>query len=91
MISLVLTEDDLGKLCQIFLDLWNISETSVLEKFKRWLNAPDPSTNHNSARDKHLPGTGQWLLQKKEYVKWKKQANSFMWINGDCELTPHVP
>ncbi len=32
-------------------------------KFKKWLNAPDPSVSlsHNNAREKHLEGSGQWL------------------------------
>ena len=54
-------------------------------KFRNWLKAPDPSTNHNNARQKHHEATGQWLLQDERYVAWKKQPNSLLWINGTCE------
>ena len=53
-------------------------------KFKEWLNAPDPSINHNNIRKKHHKGTGQWLLDDERYVAWKEQSNSFLWINGIC-------
>ncbi|KAF8343374.1 ankyrin repeat-containing domain protein, partial [Amanita rubescens] len=52
------------------------------EKFKKWLAVPDPSINHNIAREKHHEGTCQWLLDDKRYISWKEQSNSFMWING---------
>ncbi|KAF8678526.1 hypothetical protein AX14_004715, partial [Amanita brunnescens Koide BX004] len=51
-------------------------------KFKRWLDAPDPSNTHITARYKYHKSTGQWLLEDDRYVNWKQQANSFMWING---------
>ena len=54
-------------------------------KFRKWLNVPDPSINHNNAREKHLKGSGQWLLEEKRYIEWKEKSNSFMWINGICE------
>ncbi|KAF8326443.1 ectomycorrhiza-induced ankyrin-domain/NACHT-domain-containing protein [Amanita rubescens] len=60
----------------------NINAEELLAKLKKWLNVPDPSVNHNNAREKHLEGSGQWLLGDKRYIKWKEQSNSFMWING---------
>ncbi|KAF8326451.1 ankyrin repeat-containing domain protein [Amanita rubescens] len=60
----------------------NINAEELLAKLKKWLNVPDPSVSHNNAREKHLEGSGQWLLRDKRYIKWKEQSNSFMWING---------
>ncbi|KAF8351877.1 ectomycorrhiza-induced ankyrin-domain/NACHT-domain-containing protein, partial [Amanita rubescens] len=60
----------------------NINAEELLAKLKKWLNVPDPSVSHNNAREKHLQGSGQWLLGDKRYIKWKEQSNSFMWING---------
>ncbi|KAF8351875.1 ectomycorrhiza-induced ankyrin-domain/NACHT-domain-containing protein [Amanita rubescens] len=60
----------------------NINAEELLAKFKKWLNVPDPSVSHNNAREKHLQGSGQWLLGDERYIKWKEQFNSFMWING---------
>ena len=63
-----------------------IPETIVLAaKFKKWLTAPDPSINHNSARKRYHKDTGQWLLGDERYVAWKEQPNSLIWINGICE------
>ncbi|KAF8713547.1 hypothetical protein AX14_012942 [Amanita brunnescens Koide BX004] len=60
----------------------NVNTEELLAKFKKWLNAPDPSTNHNNARKKYHEGTGQWLLEDGKYATWKQESNSFMWING---------
>ncbi|KAF8330209.1 ankyrin repeat-containing domain protein [Amanita rubescens] len=59
-----------------------VNDEEILGKFKKWLNAPDPSTNHNIARKKHHKNTGQWILEDERYVIWKQQPNSLMWING---------
>jgi hypothetical protein len=67
-----------------FCDGFIMAEISTIGKYKRWLNAPDPSTNHNIARKKHHKNTGQWILEDKRYVIWKQQPNSLMWINGIC-------
>ncbi|KAK2467970.1 hypothetical protein APHAL10511_000265 [Amanita phalloides] len=60
----------------------NINAEGGLAKFKKWLAAPDPSTNHNSARKKYHKDTGLWILADERYIAWKKQAGSFLWING---------
>ncbi|KAF8343377.1 ankyrin repeat-containing domain protein [Amanita rubescens] len=62
--------------------LYLVNREQLLEKFKKWLAVPDPSINHNIAREKHHKGTCQWLLDDKRYISWKEQSNSFMWING---------
>lgn len=62
-----------------------IAETPP-EKFKKWLHAPDPSTNHNSAREKRCGRTGQYVLEDDRYVTWKQNENSLLWIHGICEL-----
>lgn len=50
---------------------------------KRWLNAPDPWTNHALARERCAPNTGQWLLRSEEYVKWKSDhAPQHLWLHG---------
>ncbi|KAF8669599.1 hypothetical protein AX14_005997, partial [Amanita brunnescens Koide BX004] len=70
---------------QIIINGYNVPQGNteeLLAKFKKWLNVPDPSTNHNNARKKHHQGTGQWLLEDERYATWKQQSNSLMWING---------
>lgn len=53
-----------------------------LQKIQAWLSAPDPSNNLNKAREQRHQGTGQWFLDSEEYMKWKTDRNSFLWLNG---------
>ena len=94
MIHLVSTEEVLGRLsCEILhlsLYCFIMPETLLVGKFHKWLNAPDPSTNHNIARKKYHKNTGQWLLDDERYRIWKQQPNSFMWINGICKCCFYI-
>ncbi|KAM6495097.1 Ankyrin repeat-containing domain protein, partial [Amanita muscaria] len=49
---------------------------------KKWLGAPDPSINHNSALSKRHRETGNWLLAHCVYENWKTMMNSFLWFHG---------
>ncbi|KAG8753175.1 hypothetical protein FRC14_006356 [Serendipita sp. 396] len=48
----------------------------------RWFKGADPTTNHNAARKKHEPGTGEWLLDSEEFRVWMQEARKIMWLNG---------
>ncbi|KIK55236.1 hypothetical protein GYMLUDRAFT_878946 [Collybiopsis luxurians FD-317 M1] len=56
-------------------------EKDEKEKIKKWLNAPDCTMNYQAADDKRTEGTGQWILNDPEYIKWK-QSPSMLWIQG---------
>ena len=49
-----------------------------------WLKAPNPSDNHNNARQKQTPGTGAWLMQDDRYLKWKNadEGSPILWLHG---------
>ncbi|TVY93678.1 hypothetical protein LAWI1_G001865 [Lachnellula willkommii] len=50
-----------------------------------WLSKgiPDPSQEHNIARDKHEESTGSWLINdSNDYLGWLTAPNSFLWLNG---------
>ncbi|KAI7494306.1 hypothetical protein KC367_g8110 [Hortaea werneckii] len=47
-----------------------------------WLSAPDPWTNHRSARERHEPHTGDWLLQSPPYLDWKAGKTKHLLICG---------
>uniref|UniRef100_A0A8H7NI08 NACHT domain-containing protein n=1 Tax=Bionectria ochroleuca TaxID=29856 RepID=A0A8H7NI08_BIOOC len=59
-----------------------IQDGNYLNKIRNWLAPPDPSTNLNQARSMHYRGTGQWFLNSNAYSGWKKEKNSFLWLNG---------
>ncbi|KAF8337718.1 hypothetical protein F5887DRAFT_1137875 [Amanita rubescens] len=71
-----------GTFTEVHGNFINLNTEELLAKFKKWLTAPDPSINHNSARKKYHQDTGQWLLGDERYIAWKEQANSLIWING---------
>ncbi|KAJ3773634.1 hypothetical protein FB446DRAFT_771634 [Lentinula raphanica] len=51
------------------------------DKYKKWLDAPDCSTNFRTALNKKVVGTGQWILVHPSYLYWKEKG-SILWIHG---------
>jgi hypothetical protein len=49
-----------------------------------WLSfaVPDPSKEHNIAREKHEPTTGSWLVESQQVKLWMESKNSLTWLNG---------
>ncbi|KFY98731.1 hypothetical protein V500_01563 [Pseudogymnoascus sp. VKM F-4518 (FW-2643)] len=58
------------------------TKDAKLVKIRRWLSAPDPSTNHRKAIKLRQPNTGLWLLESEVYSKWKSNRSSFVWLYG---------
>lgn len=52
-----------------------------------WLNKADPSSNHQAACQKHEPGTGKWIIDRKEFKDWEAGGNSILWVHGIGEST----
>ena len=50
----------------------------------RWLDAPDPSSNHKAACSKRQPGTGNWFIASDVFAKWKVDAGR-IWLHGRRE------
>lgn len=53
-----------------------------IAKIQQWLAAPDPSTNHQKAFKKQQANTGLWLLESEEYIGWKVNHASSLWLFG---------
>ncbi|KAL4757668.1 uncharacterized protein BDW70DRAFT_171116 [Aspergillus foveolatus] len=62
--------------------LTRIDAIHVSFKVHDWLAAPDATTNHNNARDKHHAGTGSWFVNGPSFKNWLVERNSFLWVNG---------
>jgi hypothetical protein len=66
------------------------SQRSIVEQLRRdlrkWLSAPDPSTNHNVARGVHHEGTATWFFQGGIFKEWKLNP-SLLWIYGKREFS----
>ncbi|KAL5047116.1 nucleoside phosphorylase domain-containing protein [Aspergillus fruticulosus] len=54
-----------------------------LDKIKKWLAAPDPSTNLNEAQKKHHEGTGSWFLESELFGQWKSGERQHLWLHGN--------
>ena len=52
------------------------------QKIYRWLAAPDPSSNHNTACKRHQPTTGGWFIDSDLFKDWKSASGSFIWLHG---------
>ncbi|KAF3113826.1 hypothetical protein TWF706_009196 [Orbilia oligospora] len=50
----------------------------------RWLAAPNASTNYNKALQQRHEGSGDWLIESKQFIEWKTSAmrDSFLWLHG---------
>lgn len=66
---------ELGNLFSILIDF---EEENVL----RWLATTDPSMNHNAARTKHQPTTGNWLIQSQKFKSWWNKPSQTLWLYG---------
>jgi hypothetical protein len=58
------------------------SQEERLSKVCSWLSAPDPSTNYQKARKQRQAKTGLWLLEGKQFARWKASAASRLWLYG---------
>ena len=53
-----------------------------VDRIRRWLRPPDPSTNANHARTLRHEGTGAWLLQHPVFESWHAGACRHLWLYG---------
>ncbi|THU94013.1 ankyrin, partial [Dendrothele bispora CBS 962.96] len=52
-----------------------------IQDIRKWIGAPDPSTNFTAACNKMTEGTGFWLVNDKKFQEWKSQGGLF-WLQG---------
>jgi ankyrin repeat domain-containing protein 50 len=64
-------------------DLVGLRDDQDRDKIIGWLSITDPSLNHNAACKKHQPTTGEWLIRRGEFEKWKNMLNSHLWLCGN--------
>ena len=63
-------------------NLLTAQKSDQFRKIIAWLSPPDPETNHASARQRHEPHTGTWLLQSDQYRRWKAGGTKHLWLYG---------
>ncbi|KAL6690781.1 ankyrin repeat-containing domain protein [Trichoderma pleuroticola] len=47
-----------------------------------WLSDIDPSSIYNTARERHEPGTNDWLVESEEFQTWERSDESLLWLHG---------
>ena len=53
----------------------------VLEKLKRWLSPPDPSTNYATGLRNHSKETTTWFSEGRIFQEWHS-TGFLLWIHG---------
>lgn len=48
----------------------------------------DTAADHKRARSKHVPTTGEWLLQDDSYISWAHGNERLLWLYGIRMLYP---
>ena len=53
-------------------------------KMLSWFTPLQPEKTHLDTRERRLPGTGEWLLHKAEFIAWRddKTAEKVLWCHG---------
>jgi hypothetical protein len=57
-------------------------KSDQLKAIMSWVDAPDPWSNHATARNSHEPRTGEWLLDNTSYKAWKSDTIRHIWLFG---------
>jgi hypothetical protein len=78
-VTKIATNDAVNK---IGTQIEDLKASEERKQIAEWLRGADPSTNHNSARKKHEPGTGDWLLNMKEFEDWRDGDGGVLWLHG---------
>jgi hypothetical protein len=79
------TETQSDSIAQIATQNQRILDAQHSDEFRKivaWLAAPDPGTNHDTARQRHESQTGDWLLRSSQYQSWKTGVVSHLWMYG---------
>ncbi|KFY95523.1 hypothetical protein V500_02750 [Pseudogymnoascus sp. VKM F-4518 (FW-2643)] len=58
-----------------------LNDAKLIE-IRQWLSPPDPSVNHQKWCKERQEDTGLWFLNSEEYIKWKTDAASIIWLYG---------
>ncbi|KAL3488651.1 hypothetical protein BJX62DRAFT_253118 [Aspergillus germanicus] len=62
--------------------LERIDAIHISSTIRTWLMAPDATSDHHIACEKHHTDTGLWFVEGQEFKDWLMKRNSFLWING---------
>ncbi len=67
---------------EISLEVTNLRLDSKHKEIRRWLSAPDPSSNYNRALKHRHARSGDWFLKSDAYMDWLLESSSLLWLYG---------
>ncbi|KAK4232828.1 putative vegetative incompatibility protein, partial [Achaetomium macrosporum] len=70
------------KINTIYVAVDSLKSDAHLDKLKRWLSPPNPSTNRNAAKEKRHEGTGNWFITSTAFLEWKSGSRRHLWLHG---------
>ncbi|KAL8699990.1 MAG: hypothetical protein Q9201_005685 [Fulgogasparrea decipioides] len=71
-----------GDINEITVGVTSIQMGERMKSIRRWLSAPDPSSNFNKAlKDRHA-NTGNWFIKSNAFSKWLSESGSPLWLYG---------
>src|SRR6266404_2362874 len=76
--------------CRLVSLLICVTGNQLRQSLRQWVAPPDPSTNHNIARDIHQTGTAEWFFQGSIFGEWMSEEG-LLWIYGKRMLFACVP
>ncbi len=67
---------------EISLGVTNLRHDNKHKEIRRWLSAPDPSSNYNRALKHRHARSGDWFLKSDAYMDWLSGSSSLLWLYG---------
>jgi ankyrin repeat domain-containing protein 50 len=59
-----------------------IRGTQESQELRKWLKAPDPSSDYHELCKKRRAATGNWLVKGSAFQSWLSKPNHFLWLKG---------
>jgi len=60
--------------------------TQEEERLLQWISSINVSDSYNRSLGLREASTGEWLLKSAEYMDWRANAQTFLWLHGTCKL-----
>ena len=62
--------------------LRQLSAHRITQNLRKWLKAPDATTNLNETLKNNHKDTGPWLVLSMTFKAWLGKSGSFLWLVG---------
>ncbi len=79
----------LDKLDPVVADVSTMKKALLTQEDKhllQWISSINVSDSYNRSLNLRESGTGVWLLNSAEYMDWRANAQTFLWLHGTCKL-----